>query len=314
MKKKRVVEMFKIIDRSRPLNLPKVTENLPFTEIEAEVLEILHKYPYGLDEKRISAYTKYSISTISKSLKKLLHQKICYLKSSSSTKIFSIKPNRKLEVKNLCGLYTSGKSYDVFDGHYFIYSTELPKIEVSKQLKKKMSKKLKRNGWLEAAYHHHYSEWGHSEPYGFVTIRIGNKGSVVITLRLETLAFHPKLVEEINIVKLSLFSMYLREKYGLQISKFNLEFNCNYGEIPYLLDEFAVNAIKMGLKQRYKKEVEQSWLPEWEEKGTNAIENMDSIYSLRQFCKENGIKEYHLAQFFKRNPNLLEDIKKIGEI
>lgn len=311
MKEKQVAEMFEITDRSRSINLPKVTENLPLDIKEAKVLEVLLNYPYGLDEKNISVYTKFSISTISKVLKKLLDFKICYLKSSSPTKIFSIRPIRKLEVKFLCGLYSSGKNLDVFDAHYFIYTTELPKTKVPKLLRKKISNKLKRNGWIEVV-HPHYTEWGHKEPFGFITFRLGNKGNINIVLRLETIAFHPLLVEEINILKLSLFAAHLRQKYGMQISKFNLEFNCSYGEIPFLLDEFAVNAIKMGLKARYK-EVEQSWVPEWEEKGLQAQEKMDSIYSLRQFCKTHGIKEYHFAQFFKNHPELLDEISKAGE-
>lgn len=305
---KPILKQIQVVDRSRTHHLPKVTENLPLGERDVRVLTALLQEKLGLNEKQLSNKTDYGLSAISKSLSKLIYLKFVYCKSTHPSKIFAIRPIRKNEVKMLGGLYLSGKKHDVFDSHYFIYSVDLPKESRPAAIIKRLSRRLKKKGWIEAV-HPAYGEWGHPEPYGWVTIRVGVGGSVKITLRLETLAFHPLLIEEINLYKLSFFAEYLRNKYGIPISSFNLEFQCSYGEIPFLLDPFAVNAIKLGLKDRYK-EVEQSWVPEWEEKGINAIEFMDKVYELRVFCKKHGITEYCLSKFFSDRPELLQELAK----
>lgn len=299
-------ELLEIVDKSRSYSLPKVTEN--YIGIREEILlKALRENPDESTQERLEKETGLSRSEVSKGLKTLLYHNIIYHKFNNFPKYYGIKPSRKDETKELHRLFEIGKSFDVFDTHYNMYSVEIPK----EQIPPKLSRKLKKEGWIEVV-HPTYTDWNFRQHDMFVTIRKGKKGNCKIFFSIDTLAFHPKLVDVINKRKLLEWCKILENKYNFRIRRFNLEFQCHYSEIPFLLDEFAVRAIKMGLKRRYK-EVEASWLPESEEKGISAVDDMDCVYSLRQFCKNNDISEYDLSQFFNERPELLEQLKEVDK-
>lgn len=306
-----LLKLIQVVDRSRTHHSSKITENLPLTLTDIDVLLKLVEFPYGLDEKRLQQYTGLALSTVSKSMSKLLLHNVCYLKSSRPTKVFSVRPARKAEVKNLGGLYRIGKIQDTFDSHAFTYSLTLSPTDIPFKLQKKAAKYGKHHGWIEAARHPQYRQWEFQVPFGSIHFRIGNRGTMTLSIILETLAFHPLQIGIINRYKLSLILEHLKAKYDLDILKLNLDIVFEYAEVPWLLDPLAVNAIKCGVLDRYK-DLEQSWLPESEQKGTDAIDKMELTYGLRQFCIKNNITEADLAAFFKERPELLKELAERG--
>ena len=78
--------------------------------------------------------------------------------------------------------------------------------------------------------------------------------------------------------------------------------------ISSIIDPFAIHSYALGINKQCK-EVEASWLSEWEEKGMSAEDNMNAIYKMRQLIKLHNITELELADIIDKHLQSVSDKK-----
>jgi DNA-binding MarR family transcriptional regulator len=250
------------------------SNKVPLQPLDMRILNAM-LFNGGYAQKNLAEDCKSTIGGVSKALKRLDKYGFIYC-NPHPIKIYTLIPERKIEIKKFLSRYDFGKNSPlIVDAHAFIFECEIN--EISENFEKRLKKEKR---WIEYTP----NNWrGYKQAYlDGSTIFHKTKKRNLARFYFKTFARSPEIAEMIIIDKFLRRKKTLEDKYpGLKIGGHSIVAKCPYQHVALLRDPLAVAAIKLGIKH---KRIEDSHRigGEWEEKGTDSIEKISKLIKLRE--------------------------------
>lgn len=248
-------------------------DNLSFSSLECELIEILVKEGFPFTIKELVKRTKTTESGVYKALRKL-EIKGLVVKMQDSVYSYYLNPYRANEIKRFSrGIHLGKNQPLVLYGHAFAFEA------VMNNLPKKLARKLEKDGsfrsYRPSGWKYAYRTNIREATFSLYKTKSGSK----ILFFVRTFGFSPEVVEEISFEKFFDLKCELENKYlGLKIGTPECLVSCSYSEYAILKDPIAVYGIKHGIKH---KNIEQSFrYPEYEVKGRDSRRKARAIIDL----------------------------------
>ncbi len=263
-------------------------EKVSLSPLQCEIIIALLKEGIQLHQEEIEKRVNGQISGISKALQRLKNKGLVY-EIKDSVKFYGLNPYRIEEIKRFVTGYELGKNKTlVLSGHAFVYEAEI------NDLPEKLARRLENDssfisyspkGWKYA--------FKKSLPDGSFKFHKTNNVCKIIAY-FRTFGFDASIIEQVNNEKFWNLKSELENEYqGLKIGKVERIASCPWQEYSILKDPIAIAGIELGIKH---KEIEQSYgYPEWEERGREAIDRINSVAKLRNLYADKNITEPQIS-------------------
>lgn len=261
----------------RKLDLKINGETFKARPSDVKILNILMYHPEGLNQKTLRMRTKLSKGEVSKRLKRLKTSKVII---EPSPGFYTIEETQRKLIKLFLNGFEIGNKYDIFDIHAVAYEFEV--LNLSKKELKILEKKER---WIQFNPRHHIGMAYEFEDTQLIIRRFRDKTIMTVFLsvfspdsRLGNLMLKQKLDFTIEMIK--------KRFPGIVLEKREKVFSVPYKEVAWLLHPFAQAGMLLGVKNRWK-EIEASWgVPEWEEKGREALDKINEMYDFFKNVKQ----------------------------
>jgi len=248
-------------------------EKVALSALGCDILNLMLKEGYPLNQEFISNKTGATISGVSKALS-LLEEYGLIISLKQEIWAYIINPFRKREIKKFLSGRDLGKNKPyVLSCHADTYEAEL------NDLPDKLAKKLEQDPLFSSYRPKNWRAYKTNTVDGSFKFHRTNKKCKIIAY-FRTFGFNPATIEQVNNEKFYELKKELEDKiYGLKIGNPECVAVCPWKEYALLKDPIAVAGIALGIKH---KKIEQSYgYPEWEEKGHDAREKIQKIIDLR---------------------------------